>query len=82
MELGNLTQEQAFAARDAAAAALAPAFMPMDKLLAQQSKPTLKFGIPAVDNALQGGLMNGSITELVGASGRDINLSHQFSVMV
>jgi RecA/RadA recombinase len=70
MELGNLTQEQASAARDAAAAAVAPAFIPMDQLLTQQSKAKLKFGIPAIDDALQGGLINGSITELVGSAGK------------
>ena len=67
MELGNLTHDQALLTRDAAAAAVAPPLITFNALLQQQSaRQKLALGIPAVDDALQGGLLNGSITELVG----------------
>lgn len=67
MELGNLTHDQALLTRDAAAAALAPPLITFTALLQHQSaRRKLALGIPAIDDALQGGLLNGSITELVG----------------
>jgi hypothetical protein len=70
MELGNLTEHQAVLARDAAALALAPPLIPLHELLiSQTARPQLRSGLPAIDEAMKGGFLNGSITELVGPAG-------------
>lgn len=70
MQLGNLTNGQAHAVLAAAASKLAPAFLSMHDLLqGQQGRVRLPSGIPALDQAMGGGLLNGCITELVGPAG-------------
>ena len=70
MELGNLTHDQALLAQQAATAALAPQLIPLQDLWSlEYSKPRLATGLSVIDGALGGGLLNASITELVGPSG-------------
>ena len=70
MELGNFTREQAELARDVAAAALAPPLITFTDLLSRQTaRRQMPTGINVIDEAMGGGLLNGSITEIVGPAG-------------
>lgn len=74
-----MTLQQAEMARDAAAAALAPALVPVGQLMrAEVEKPLLPTGLPVIDAALGGGLLNGSITEIVGPSGAQSSFCGQW----
>lgn len=74
MQLGVASQQQAERVLRIAAARLAPRCVPLIHQLEKERMPRIQFGIPDIDSALGGGLLNASITELVGPAGQILHL--------